>query len=56
MESMVCHEFMLNMSFGGGYRDYMVVVIMVHYEFKQDMSFVRVCRSYVAVVSAVNPL
>lgn len=39
MVSVVCHKFMLNMSFDGGYRDYMTVVTMVHYEFKLDMSF-----------------
>lgn len=53
---MVCHEFMLNMSFGGGYRGYMAVVTMIRYVFKLDMSFGGGCRGYVAVVSAINPL
>lgn len=53
--AVVCHEFMLKMSFDGGYKDYMVVVTMVHYAFKLDMSFGGVCRGYVVVVSAVNP-
>lgn len=55
MVSMVYHEFKLDMSFDGGYRDYMAVVTMVCHEFKLDMSFVKGCRGYVAVLSAVIP-